>query len=118
MAWSRVTPLAKKGSTAARPKVRPLEAADSVRKMAVGLLIEQDKRDIADAFRPHQFAVGVQSGAEALAKAAQALADSAGFAIARLDGKSAFNSQDRATALDRLGQVSPALANAMAQFYS
>eukprot|EP00969_Alexandrium_andersonii_P283994 12555995-Alexandrium_andersonii.AAC.1 len=39
--------------------------------MAVGLLIEADKRDIADAFKPHQFAVGVQSEAEALAKAAR-----------------------------------------------
>eukprot|EP00969_Alexandrium_andersonii_P255636 11300110-Alexandrium_andersonii.AAC.1 len=66
----------------------------------MGLLIEADKRTIAEAFKPHQCAVGVQSGAEALAKAAQTLADTEGFAIARLDGKSAFNSQDRATALD------------------
>eukprot|EP00969_Alexandrium_andersonii_P325945 14401206-Alexandrium_andersonii.AAC.1 len=80
MAWSRVTPLAKKGSTSTRPKVRPLEAADAIRKIAMGLLIEADKRTIADAFRPHQFAVGVQSGAEALAKAAQTLADTEGFA--------------------------------------
>eukprot|EP00969_Alexandrium_andersonii_P238344 10520020-Alexandrium_andersonii.AAC.1 len=70
----------------------------------MGLLIEADKRTIAEAFKPHQFAVGVQSGAEALAKAAQTLADAEGFAIARLGGKSAVNSQDRATALDRLGQ--------------
>eukprot|EP00969_Alexandrium_andersonii_P173608 7675397-Alexandrium_andersonii.AAC.1 len=84
----------------------------------MGLLIEADKRDISGTFRPRQFAVGVQSGAEALAKAAQALADAEGFAIARLDGKSAFNFQDRATALNRLGQVSPGLANALAQFYS
>eukprot|EP00969_Alexandrium_andersonii_P249678 11034796-Alexandrium_andersonii.AAC.1 len=60
MAWSRVTPLAKKGSTSARPKVRPLEAADSIRKIAMGLLIEAGKRTIAEAFRPRQFAVGVQ----------------------------------------------------------
>eukprot|EP00969_Alexandrium_andersonii_P363920 15462998-Alexandrium_andersonii.AAC.1 len=37
--------------------------------------------------------------------------------MARLGGKSAFNSQGRPTALDRLGQVSPGLANALAQFY-
>eukprot|EP00969_Alexandrium_andersonii_P325038 14362240-Alexandrium_andersonii.AAC.1 len=80
----------------------------------MGLLIEADKRDISDAFRPRQFAVGVQSGAEALAKAAQALADAEGFAIARLDGKSAFNFQDRSTSLNRLGQASPAPANAFA----
>eukprot|EP00969_Alexandrium_andersonii_P353101 15439123-Alexandrium_andersonii.AAC.1 len=85
MAWSRVTPLAKKGSARARPKVRPLEAADSLRKIAMGLLIEADKRTIAEAFKPHQFAVGVPSRAEALAKAAQTLADTEGFAVARLD---------------------------------
>eukprot|EP00969_Alexandrium_andersonii_P064905 2858404-Alexandrium_andersonii.AAC.1 len=48
---------------------------------------------------------------------AQTLADAEGFAVARLDGKSVFNSQDRATALDRLNDVSPGLANARAQFY-
>eukprot|EP00969_Alexandrium_andersonii_P309509 13678026-Alexandrium_andersonii.AAC.1 len=52
-----------------------------------------------------------------MAKAAQTLADTEGFAVARLDGKSAFNTQDRAIALDRLGQVSPGLANALAQLY-
>eukprot|EP00969_Alexandrium_andersonii_P249908 11044801-Alexandrium_andersonii.AAC.1 len=82
----------------------------------MGLLIEADKKTIGQAFRPHQFAVEVSSGAEALANAAQTLADTEGFAVARLDGKSAFNSQDRATALDRLNQVSPGLAKALAQF--
>eukprot|EP00969_Alexandrium_andersonii_P245420 10846212-Alexandrium_andersonii.AAC.1 len=52
-----------------------------------------------------------------MAKAAQTFADAEGFAVARLDGKSAFNSQDRATALSRLNEVSPGLANALAQFY-
>eukprot|EP00969_Alexandrium_andersonii_P192912 8521593-Alexandrium_andersonii.AAC.1 len=60
----------------------------------MGLLIEADKKTIAQGFRPHQFAVGVPSGAEALAKAAQTLADTEGFAVARQDGKPAFNSQD------------------------
>eukprot|EP00969_Alexandrium_andersonii_P180768 7988754-Alexandrium_andersonii.AAC.1 len=70
----------------------------------MGLLIEADKKTIGQAFRPRQFAVGVSSGAEALAKAAHTLADAEGFAVARLGGKSACNSQDRSTALDRLGQ--------------
>eukprot|EP00969_Alexandrium_andersonii_P323474 14291980-Alexandrium_andersonii.AAC.1 len=83
----------------------------------MGLLVEADEKTITQAFRPRQFAVGAPSGAEALAKAAQTLADTEGFAVARLDGKSAFNSQDRAIALDRLNQVSPGLANALAQFY-
>eukprot|EP00969_Alexandrium_andersonii_P020999 917788-Alexandrium_andersonii.AAC.1 len=52
-----------------------------------------------------------------MAKATQALADAEGFAVARLDGTSAFNSQDRATALNRLGEVSPGPANGVAQFY-
>eukprot|EP00969_Alexandrium_andersonii_P028950 1263669-Alexandrium_andersonii.AAC.1 len=83
----------------------------------MGLLIEADKKTRGQAFRPRQFAAGVAGGAEAMAKAAQALADTEGFAVARLGGKSAFNSQGRATALGRLGEVSPALANALAQFY-
>eukprot|EP00969_Alexandrium_andersonii_P200600 8862125-Alexandrium_andersonii.AAC.1 len=83
----------------------------------MGLLHEADKKTIGQAFRPRQFAVGVSSGAEALAKAAQTLADAKGFAVARLDGKSAFNLQDRAIALGRLDQAPPGLANALAQFY-
>eukprot|EP00969_Alexandrium_andersonii_P156714 6928190-Alexandrium_andersonii.AAC.1 len=39
----------------------------------MGLLIETDKRGISNAFRPQQVAVGIQSRAEALAKAAQVL---------------------------------------------
>eukprot|EP00969_Alexandrium_andersonii_P130684 5778514-Alexandrium_andersonii.AAC.1 len=52
-----------------------------------------------------------------MAKAAQTVADAEGFAVARLGGKSAFNSQDRATTLDRLGEASPGLANTLAQFH-
>eukprot|EP00969_Alexandrium_andersonii_P186571 8243127-Alexandrium_andersonii.AAC.1 len=52
-----------------------------------------------------------------MAKAAQTLADTEGFAVSRLGGKSAFNPQGRAAALNRLNDVSPGLANALAQFY-
>eukprot|EP00969_Alexandrium_andersonii_P330545 14608819-Alexandrium_andersonii.AAC.1 len=45
----------------------------------MGLLVGADKKTIGQAFRPHQFAVGVPSGAEALAKAARTLAGTEGF---------------------------------------
>eukprot|EP00969_Alexandrium_andersonii_P065312 2877500-Alexandrium_andersonii.AAC.1 len=80
----------------------------------MGLLIEADKKVVGQAFRPRQFAAGVSGGAEAMAKAAQTLADTKGFAAARLDGKSAFNSQGQGTALNRLAEVSAGLANALA----
>eukprot|EP00969_Alexandrium_andersonii_P204437 9033848-Alexandrium_andersonii.AAC.1 len=53
--------------------------------------------------------MGVSGGAEATTKAAQTLADAEGFAAARLDGISAFKSQDRATALNRLNDVARAV---------
>eukprot|EP00969_Alexandrium_andersonii_P185290 8186169-Alexandrium_andersonii.AAC.1 len=52
------------------------------------MCIRDSKKAIRQAFRPHQVAVGVSGGAEAMAKAAQALADIEGFAVARLGGKS------------------------------
>eukprot|EP00969_Alexandrium_andersonii_P237323 10475721-Alexandrium_andersonii.AAC.1 len=69
MAWCRVAQLAEKGSTRNRPKVRPLKAANAVRELARGFLTEAGKKQIVEAFRPHQFAVGVAGGAEAMAKA-------------------------------------------------
>eukprot|EP00969_Alexandrium_andersonii_P202183 8934181-Alexandrium_andersonii.AAC.1 len=35
-----------------RPKARPLEAADSIRKIVAGLLLEANKKGIGQAFRP------------------------------------------------------------------
>eukprot|EP00969_Alexandrium_andersonii_P164772 7283627-Alexandrium_andersonii.AAC.1 len=78
----------------------------------MGLLSKAGKKAIAEAFKPHHFAIGVAGGAEAMAKDTQALANTEGFAAAKLDGTSAFNSQNKATALQHLAKVSPGLANA------
>eukprot|EP00969_Alexandrium_andersonii_P187228 8272411-Alexandrium_andersonii.AAC.1 len=75
-------------------------AARSIRQLAMSLLIEAGVGHIGQAFRPRQFAPGAPGGAEAAAKAAQALADAEVSAVARLEGKSAFNSQGPAASLD------------------
>eukprot|EP00969_Alexandrium_andersonii_P200932 8876823-Alexandrium_andersonii.AAC.1 len=57
-----------------------------IRDRVIGLLVEADKKAIGQAFRPQQFAIGVAGGAEAMAKASQALADAEEFAVAPLGG--------------------------------
>eukprot|EP00969_Alexandrium_andersonii_P160505 7092123-Alexandrium_andersonii.AAC.1 len=59
------------------------------------MLFDLERGKIVAHLRPYQFAVWVSGGAEALAKAGQALADTEGFALARLDRKSAISSQGR-----------------------
>ena len=118
MTWTKVTPAQKPGSTMAQPKVRPLESADTIRKLATGLVIQAERESIDVAFAEHQFAVGTAGGPEALSKVAQFAADCWGFAVIRLDGTSAFNAQSRAAGLTRLAEVAPALANLLASFYA
>ena len=115
--WAKVTPARKPGHTEANVKVRPLESADSLRKLATSMVIQSEKAAIEVAFSEHQFAVGGAGGPEALAKVAQYASDAWGLAVIRLDGTSAFNAQNRATALGRLAEVAPCLANLMSSFY-
>eukprot|EP00969_Alexandrium_andersonii_P168720 7456600-Alexandrium_andersonii.AAC.1 len=76
---------------------------DSVGKLAIGPLIGAGKKQIVAAFRPRKVVAGAAGGAEATAKAAQALSDIEGFAVG-LGSTSAVSSLGRATALRRLAE--------------
>ena len=68
MLLDRVTPLLKdlgapQGTENPRPrKVRPIEGKDTIRKLSTRVAYEMEKRDITQALRPYQMAVGVPGG--------------------------------------------------------
>jgi hypothetical protein len=123
MLLDRVTPLLKDlgappGADNPRPrKVRPIEGKDTIRKLSTRVAYEMEKREITQALRPYQMAVGVPGGAEVMSKAAQAAADMFDLAIIKIDGTSAFNLQDRRVAFQAMQRVAPRTATALGQFY-
>ena len=98
-------------------KVRPIEGKDTLRKLNTRVAYEMEKKEITQALRPYQMAVGVPGGAEVMSKAAQAAADTFDLAIIKIDGTSAFNLQNRKVAFRAMYQVAPLTATAQGQFY-
>ena len=70
-----------------------------------------------DHFGDQQFAVGHSAATERLARSVQVLAEAAGLAVGKLDGRSAFNGQFRAVAFAELELACPEVVPFFAQLY-
>ena len=102
-----VTPL-NKGT---KGKLRPLGCAATFRRVAYGELVRAEAANLANLFRPTQYAVRRKATQESLSRDTQtAIKTKCNAAVAQFDCSSAFNHADRTMILSHIRHLSPHLA--------